>query len=508
MMMTSKSTRLPAPEQLLLVPLNEIELAELIEKHIEFVDDKGRAVHLPSPFVKHYLKRDDGALPIATSIAQLPIVLDDGTILTGRGLNRKYGIVFRVPEELDALMPSRSDCTSNAVAGAMQFLTDEWLSDVAADYKGKCVIIACALTVLERALLPERPAFFITSGGRGNGKTSTIHMISMAAVGLPAAAAAWSSDPEERRKALFSYLEIGLAMLAWDNIPRGTTISCPSIEKALTTEFYTDRVLGTPGHKTVATYTVMIFTGNNIGPRGDLCSRTLGVRLDTNRIDPENRKFKHRDPMAWINTNRGAILQAFYTILLGNPRRTQKKSGREPEQTRFKPWWNIVGSAVENAAAQHKRAIEEMTHHFVAEPNQTCPPQKISFKTMFLEGETDEEESSSLAVVLDTLITRWPVDSKERRSSVFQASDVAGHVRGTVDGGLAFKAALEMASGKPIPAVSAPTINWRLQAVKDRPDTLHGKIYVLRYIKPDRHGRNGGFRVVILPSDDPDENSS
>jgi hypothetical protein len=51
------STRLPAPEQLLLDPLDEMELAELIERHIEFVDEKGRAVHLPTPFVRHYLKR-------------------------------------------------------------------------------------------------------------------------------------------------------------------------------------------------------------------------------------------------------------------------------------------------------------------------------------------------------------------------------------------------------------------------------------------------------------------
>jgi hypothetical protein len=39
-------------------------------------------------------------------------------------------------------------------------LTDEWLCDVATDYPGKCVIIACALTIIERAILPERPVFF------------------------------------------------------------------------------------------------------------------------------------------------------------------------------------------------------------------------------------------------------------------------------------------------------------------------------------------------------------
>jgi len=115
-------------------------------------------------------------------------VLYDGTILSGRGLNRPYGIVFRVPAELEALLPTREACTDPAVAKTMRFLTDEWLCDVATDYQGKCIIIACALTILQRALLPQRPAFFIIVGQRGGGKTTTIYMISVAALGLPAAA--------------------------------------------------------------------------------------------------------------------------------------------------------------------------------------------------------------------------------------------------------------------------------------------------------------------------------
>src|ERR1700730_16202859 len=148
MMRQNEETRLPAPEQLLIQPLNEMELAEMIEKHIEYVNDAGRPVHLHTSFVKHYLKRDDRALPIVTSIAQLPIVLYDGTILTGRGINRRYGIVFRVPAKLEALLPTPEACTDTAVARAMRFLTDEWLCDVATDYQGKCIIIACALSIL------------------------------------------------------------------------------------------------------------------------------------------------------------------------------------------------------------------------------------------------------------------------------------------------------------------------------------------------------------------------
>jgi hypothetical protein len=359
--------------------------------------------------------------------------------------------VFRVPAKLDALIPSRKNCDASAVGRAMRFLTDSWLCDVAADYKGKCTIIACVLTILGRALLPQRPAFFITAGQRGGGKTTTIHMISVAATGLPATAAAWSSDAEERRKALFAYLEIGLAMLVWDNLPRGLAISCPSIEKSCTTEFYTDRVLGVTATKTVATYAVQIFTGNNIAPRGDLASRSLTVHLAVKRIDPENRTFKHPDPIEWTSDHRGQILAALYSLLIGNPRRGQKKSERAAAPTRFKEWWDMVGSAVEFAAQQHVALVEDEVGWFAGdEPAAGMQPMTVDFNSMFLDGEDDEEQTCSLASVLDVLRSKWP------NEAVFQAGDV---VKSIFRSSESASNAATIAEAEPRPA-SRPLSNW------------------------------------------------
>ena len=100
----------------------------------------------------------------------------------------------------------------------MEFLCDEWLCDVATDYTGKCIIIAAALTLIERSLLPDRPAFFVTAGRRGGGKTTTLIMLIMAVTGVWPAAAAWSTNEEERRKALMSYFLYGVPYILWDNI--------------------------------------------------------------------------------------------------------------------------------------------------------------------------------------------------------------------------------------------------------------------------------------------------
>ena len=472
-------SRLPAPEHPLLTRLDDVQLSEMIEHHIDFTDGN-RSVHLPCPFVRHYLVRNDGALPLVTAVATLPMVLPDGSVLSGIGLDRDRAIVFRIPPEVQTYIPCTADCTSSAVASAMRFLTDEWLVDVATDYPGKCVAIATVATLLERLLLPERPAVFIQAGQRGGGKTTAAHMISLAALGSRAAAAAWSPSDEERRKSLLAYLGEGVPLICWDNIPRGLAISCPSIEKALTASTYTDRVLGASESRTVPATAIHLFTGNNIAPRGDLASRSLCMRLSVDRPDPENRTFKHPDPLAWTEASRGRILNAIYTVLVGNPR--LKAANPAQAETRFKLWWHVVGSAVEHAAAQHVEHVGALAF----DANAGCPAERISFRGMFLAGEAEEEQTSSLNTVLEVLLAKWP--------SGFRAIDLASYIGSADEDAINLKAALEQASGKALKVITPTSVTWRLKAVVDAPVSVAGNTLALR-LKPSPSKEGGEFHV-------------
>src|SRR6476619_3949469 len=127
--------------------MNEYEVAEEIEKFIDYVDENGRSVHLPMEFVRHFMKRDDGVLPTVVAIATMPIILADGGILAlnFNDIDKDRGIEFAIPEEAMAILPRREDCTPDAIKKAMKFLTDEWLCDVLTDYDGKCTLIAAAM---------------------------------------------------------------------------------------------------------------------------------------------------------------------------------------------------------------------------------------------------------------------------------------------------------------------------------------------------------------------------
>jgi hypothetical protein len=479
-----KPTRLPAPEMPLLTRHDEYSMAHLIEKHINFVttdkDGNEYSVALDPVFVRHYMKFRESKLPVVTAIVTSPMVLADGTLLATPGLDRQRGVIFRLQPEFLAILPKPQECTPSAVAEAMHFLTDQWLCDVSTDYAGKCILISAALTILERALLPERPAFFVTAGQRGGGKTTTLQMIFLAATGYRAPAAAWSSSEEERRKCLFSYLGEGVPAVVWDNIPRGSTISCPSIEKSLTAAVYSDRVLGETGTRTVPSTTVNMFTGNNISPRGDMASRSLVARLSVDRPDPENRQFVHDDPIAWTVAHRGNILEALYILMLGNPR----LKDRDPSgaQTRFKMWWHLVGSAVEHGAKMHAEHVAAL----VIDPNVGCPATEISFKKLFLDGEQHEEQTSSLATVLDTLRTKWP--------SGFKASDLAFYLGATDTESIELKGALEQASGKSLPILTPTAVTWRLKALVDAPVLIGDHVWVLKYAASGS-GNGGEFTI-------------
>jgi hypothetical protein len=80
--------------------------------------------------------------------------------------------------------------------------------------------------MIERTLLDQRPAFFVTAGRRGGGKTNKLVMLIKAVTGIWPAAAAWSSNEEERRKALLSYFLYSVPYILWDNIAKDTQIGC------------------------------------------------------------------------------------------------------------------------------------------------------------------------------------------------------------------------------------------------------------------------------------------
>ncbi len=125
---------------------------------------------------------------------------------------------------------------------------------------------------------------------------------------------------------------------------------------------------------------------------------------------------------------------------------------------------------------------------FVADPCPSCPPKPINFCDLFLTGDADDEQSAGLAVVLDALRRRWP--------DGFKSADVASYAGAAEDGAIAFKAALEQASGKALKIISSPTIAWRLKGLVDAPVIVGDVTLVLRRM-PGHEGADFIVRELV-----------
>jgi hypothetical protein len=206
-----------------------------------------------------------------------------------------------------------------------------------------------------------------------------------------------------------------------------------------------------------AASTIHFFTGNNIAPRGDLGSRCLHIRLEADRIDPENRSFDHPDPIAWTEQRRAEILKALYTILIGNPVLDEPRDA--PMKTRFKIWYRIIGSAVEYAAKQ--------------------AGQEIDFQALFRNFEEEDEEETALSDILAIMYDRWPrgFDAQDLCKVINEESlDQAAALRDFFCRRLAHDQ-----------KASAKSIGWRLKQHVGEP-VLHGeRTFVLK----SENGRDG-----------------
>jgi hypothetical protein len=467
--MTSEGAEaMTPPAEPVLVELTPTGVELLLENYVRWIVHTFEGSYfgaLPSAHVKALMEYSKGELPVVRAINTAPLVTPSGRVIDGVGLDRATGLVHRIDPVLRECLPHDKP-NEEEIKKSLEFLLDEWLVDVALDRVGKCIAVMLALTLLQRALLPERPAFFVVAGQRGGGKTTLIMMIVAAVLGRRAAAAAWSDSVEERKKALFSYLRQGVASLVWDNIARGATISCPHIEAALTAAEISDRVLGVSRVETVPAATIQIFTGNSIAPRGDMASRSFVVSLNVDRPDPENRSFAHADPLAWTQANRAKILRALYMILIGG---ALNRPQDQVAKTRFKVWWRLIGWPVEYAAG--------------------LSGVKVDCTELLRLGESGEEEASAASRVLAILRKRWGGKSFTTRDVVKEIAKMNSPIEEGAEKAAELADALGELIGKALENPTARSLGKLFQKhLTNRPAWIDDGncVAVLRRISGDR----------------------
>ena len=105
---------------------------------------------------------------------------------------------------------------------------------------------------------------------------------------------------------LTSCLLRGTTVNVIDNIEQ--PLQSAALAAVVTSDRWTDRILGRSEMVTLRNHTMWLVTGNNIRLRGDLPRRCYWTRLDAKMSRPyERADFRHEDLKSWVREHRGEI---------------------------------------------------------------------------------------------------------------------------------------------------------------------------------------------------------
>jgi hypothetical protein len=205
------------------------------------------------------------------------------------------------------------------------------------------VTLTAMLTAVMRAVLPRAPAFAIDAPVQASGKTLLAQSIALLSGG-PAQLfpPLDSASEEETRKRLTSIFLAKKPAIIIDNIVG--EFDSPSFAAAITSEEYSDRLLGKSEVTTLSTNTLILFTGNNICFKGDMPRRVYTARIDPKMDRPYSRAFDF-DPSKYIEQNLQRLVAAALTLLRAY--QVRKPSTKMGDSTAsFALWDDVVRKAV------------------------------------------------------------------------------------------------------------------------------------------------------------------
>lgn len=247
--------------------------------------------------------------PLAGVVRQPYFRESDGTLITQAGydkLSQRFGVFdprqFVIPEP-----------TPEAACAALALLEDLLTEFHFVAGTDKAAALSAICTAVVRPSLSQAPGFHVRAPVFGSGKTYLCELIGAFAGPGGNAKVSYPTTSEEATKVILSLLLTSPAVIEFDDmdtdwIPHGT------INRMLTSEKITDRILGVSKTATVSTRTLFLGSGNNVGPIRDLLRRVLTIHIDPRNATPATMTYTGR-PVDKVRQYRGKYVSAVLTII-------------------------------------------------------------------------------------------------------------------------------------------------------------------------------------------------
>jgi len=278
-------------------------------------DNYERPVNPPVRAINNLLVRPiaEWGLPTVVAVTETPTLRPDGSVVDVPGYDSSTKVVYspcstlRIPRI--PVNPSPQELC-RAVAQIEDAIGQFPFRDKASRTNAYGMLLTPIVRPVIRGCVPVA---LVDANNPGTGKGLLTEVLSILHTGSPAAMKAAPQDKDEWRKALTSVIRSGNALTIFDNLD--DTLKSPYLAQAVTSEIWTDRILGITEDALLHQRTVFIVSGNNIALGGDLPRRCYWIRMDANMPRPWlGRSFRHADLKGWVSDNRGRLLAALLTM--------------------------------------------------------------------------------------------------------------------------------------------------------------------------------------------------
>jgi hypothetical protein len=282
----------------------------------------------------------DWPFPSIAGILTSPTMRPDGTILSALGFDPATRLLM---VDSPAMPPIPDHPTKDDAVKALQLLEVNLLKEFPfVDDVAEACALSAIITPVARGAFPVVPMHVADAPRAGTGKSYLFNTVSYIATGRAMPVITAGSSEEEMEKRLGSAVLAGRSLITIDNVVN--ELGGAAICQLISEHRPGIRILGRTELVEVEARGMSMFAnGNNITIVGDLCRRSLRIRLDAKLENPESKVFTG-DPVAAVLADRGAYVAA--CLIICRAYIAAGRPGKLPPIGSFEAWSDTVRSAL------------------------------------------------------------------------------------------------------------------------------------------------------------------
>lgn len=273
----------------------------------------------PDRLVEQLLAADSWPVPYLEGIAEVPMILPGGRIVSEPGHDSRSGLFLALPAGL-TVPPVASRPTAQDIRAALDALTE-----VVCDFEfeqphNRSAWLAGVLSHFSRYCYANgsTPLFLVDKNIRGGGGTNLVKSAAAICIGREPTIAEWTQDEVAFKRFITSVAVSGDSMVLLDNV--NTPLGNATLDQMLTKTNHTYVPLYRNDNSTLPLYAIWWASGNNVqfSRHSDTVRRSVHIRLDSRLEHPEQRTgFRHNPLIPWVVSERGRLIWAALTLLRG-----------------------------------------------------------------------------------------------------------------------------------------------------------------------------------------------